>query len=664
MTLVQQPYFTLKSSWRPTPLKDLPRWEDKRIGLDIETYDPELTTLGPGVRRGARIVGVSFCLNSQRKPYYIPIAHDGGGNVDPFLAVLYLREQAVAFRGEIVGANLQYDLDFLEEIGVKFHSSVRFRDVQLADPLINELHMSYTLDAIAKRWGLPLKDTSHIEEAARTWGLANWKKEMWKLPAHHVGDYAEYDALLPLLILDKQELELWVQDLERVWDLETDVLPVSLAMRRRGVLIDQGALTKIGDWTMDVEIEELEKVQTWTGVVIPFGDTNKSSLLARALQEIGLVAPLTPKTRKPSVSAGFLVAHDHPVTRALLRAKQFAKLRTTFCAQVWKHLVKGRVHCTFNQLKTAKPGQEESAGAAFGRFSSTNFNIQNQPIRHKEYGKLWRSIYIPNPGTQWTTCDFSSQEPRLAVHFAALMEYPGAAKTAKSYWDHPDTDPHSATAAMMFPKQWGRLGDYYTMGPEAGGQKYQDAAVLRSTAKTLFLGLCYGMGGGKLCRQIGLPAEPKSFKSWRTGETVNYLAPGPEGQKILDQFKARVPFIPMLAKEAEKRAGTRGYVLTHSGRRCRFRQYKGEYIELHKALNRVIQGSAGDQMKTALRDLHGAGIPIQMTVHDEVDWSCNSEEEMRFVGNMMRDSIELKVPSKVDIEYGPSWGKLNKKVTA
>lgn len=658
---IQQPMFRPTSTWRPTPIKDLPRWADKRIGLDLETHDPQLTKLGPGPRRDGRIIGFSFCLDTHRRPYYVPIDHAGGGNVCRNHALQYLRDQVSAFRGEVVGANLTYDLDFLAEVGIEFHPSVKFRDVQLAAPLLNELHISYSLDAIAGRMGIPLKADDQLVAAGRAWALPNVKKEMWKLPAEFVGDYAEYDALLPLLILEEQKKELRSQDLWGVWELESDVLPVCLAMRRRGVAIDTKKLQEISDWALQVETEEMAKVKAATGVELGAGDTAKAALLARALGEIGIECPLTKKTKKPSVKADFLRAHDHPVTRAILRAKQFAKLRTTFCKQVWEQLIKGRVHCTFNQLRTEKPGQKDSIGAAFGRFSSTNFNIQNQPIRNKEYGKLWRSIYVPDSGRDWACGDFSSQEPRLAVHFACLMGYPGAESTAQLYRTNPGTDPHSATAAQMFPKQWARLSASYEAGPEKGGKEYEEAERLRSTSKTLFLGLCYGMGGGKLCVQLGLPTMKKSFVNSK-GEEIKYLGAGPEGQRLLDQFHARVPYIGMLAKEAKRRAEIRGYVTTISGRRCRFRRFKGEYIETHKALNRIIQGSAGDQAKAALRDLHKAGVPIQMTIHDEFDWSASSKEEMMLVGEIMTKAIKLRVPSRVDIEYGPNWGQLENKL--
>lgn len=661
-TVIQKPYLPSKIKWRPPKLSELPRWPSHgRVGLDIESRDPELVKLGPGVRRGGYIVGISFAFNNQA--WYLPLLHESGGNLNKDHVKAYLMDQAVAFRGEIVGANLQYDLDYLAEWGVKFHPSVRFRDVQIAAPLIYELHMSYSLDNIAGRLGLPLKDESELLEVGRLWGLGDdskaIKRQMWKLPSYHVGAYAEYDAVLPLKILEIQERELKAQNLQEVWDLETDNLPVALAMRRRGVRIDKVQLQKIDDWATEVETEEVAKIRAITGIPVEFGDTQKNTLLSQALGEIGLECPLTPETRKPSIKADFLRGHPHPVTDALLRARQFAKLRTTFCKQVWEQLIGDRVHCTFNQVRTEKPGSEDLMGAAFGRWSSSNFNIQNQPIRHEEYGKLWRAIYVPDSGLKWVSSDFSSQEPRLAVHLATLMGYPGALTTSKKYWDNPMTDPHSATADMMFPKQWAHLGPYYASG---SGEMFNKAKDLREKAKTMFLSYCYGKGKGTLCKELGFPTYMTSFVSKRTGQIIEYLKPGPEGQKMLDLFTSKIPFIPMLDKECQRRGEIRGYVITLSGRRCRFRMSNGEYLELRKGLNKVIQGSAGDQIKAALRDLHKAGIPTQLTVHDEVCFSSNSTDEMRQAGEIMMNAVQLKVPSRVDVEYGSSWGSLTNKV--
>src|ERR1700721_4518084 len=136
----------------------LPMWKhEKRVGIDLETCDPTLKDLGPGVRRNAYVTGVSFAFPGGRK-YYPPMRHAGGGNVDEETAWYYIRGELRNFTGELVGANLSYDLDYLLQNGCKFRDEVTYRDIQIADPLIYELHPSYTLQDIAERWGLAGKD--------------------------------------------------------------------------------------------------------------------------------------------------------------------------------------------------------------------------------------------------------------------------------------------------------------------------------------------------------------------------------------------------------------------------------------------------------------------------------------------------------------------------
>ena len=149
----------------------------------------------------------------------------------------YLKVNAKHFKGEYVGAYLSYELDYWLEAGIEFHPEAKFRDVQIADPLINELHTTYKLDAIAKRYGLPGKDETLLKQAATVYGV-DPKSGLWKLPSRYVGTYAEADVTQPLEILKRQEPLIKHHELERIWDLETDVLPVLVNMRRRGIRID------------------------------------------------------------------------------------------------------------------------------------------------------------------------------------------------------------------------------------------------------------------------------------------------------------------------------------------------------------------------------------------------------------------------------------------
>ena len=162
------PLFTPESSWTPPSLADLPtRWGSGRVGIDTEGRDPTLKTLGPGVRRGGYIAGVSFAIEDG-PAFYLPIRHAGGGNLPEEAVLRYLREMGAGFTGTLCGANLGYDLDYLAEEGVDFPRVQWFRDAQVADPLINELHASYSLEAISERWRCGGKDEALLTEAGRS----------------------------------------------------------------------------------------------------------------------------------------------------------------------------------------------------------------------------------------------------------------------------------------------------------------------------------------------------------------------------------------------------------------------------------------------------------------------------------------------------------------
>jgi DNA polymerase I-like protein with 3'-5' exonuclease and polymerase domains len=196
--------------------------------------------------------------------------------------------------------------------------------------------------------------------------------------------------------------------------------------------------------------------------------------------------------------------------------------------------------------------------------------------------------------------------------------------------------------ATLINPEWPNIED-------EGEKKYQ-----RTSAKIIFLGLCYGMGGGKMCRSLGLPTEEKVHRG------RPYMAAGREGQRMLDAFNKGAPFVRALAKECERAAKRKGYIRTAGGRRCRFPSLgRGQYEWCHKALNRLIQGSSGDQTKWAMVKADAAGVGIQLQVHDELDFTIWDRREAEHCAEIMRNALPCNVPAKVDIEIGPSWGEIS-----
>ena len=200
---LQLGFFTPKATWELPSMSDLPSWKGaKRIAIDCETRDPSIgNELGPGDLRDGYTVGWAFAIDGGPK-HYLPFRHEGGDNLPPEQVLGYLRSQVKEFTGEYVGANLSYDVGYGYADGFEWNPEAKFRDVQIADPLIYELHMSYSLKSIGERHGIQSKDETMLIEAARSFGL-DPKKGLWRLPGKFVGDYAEQDVASPLELLRK-----------------------------------------------------------------------------------------------------------------------------------------------------------------------------------------------------------------------------------------------------------------------------------------------------------------------------------------------------------------------------------------------------------------------------------------------------------------------------
>ena len=671
---LQLGFFTPEARWKPPSLSDLPSWKGaKRIAIDAETRDPSIgNKLGPGDIRDGYSVGWAFAIEGGPK-HYLPIRHEGGDNLPVNAVLAYLREQIKDFEGEFVGANLSYDLGYGYNDGFEWNPNARFRDIQIADPLIYELHMSYSLANIGKRHGIEAKDESMLLDAARSYGL-DPKKGLWRLPARFVGEYGEQDVTSPLEILRAQEKVIDEKDLRSIWDLESDVLPALVRMRRRGVRIDFDRLAQIEAWTLSEEKKAYDLIRQETFILLGSDDIWKPASIAPVLENIGIRLNKT-STGAPQIDKDLLKAANHPVASAILHARKVNKLRTTFAASIHKYHVNGRIHCSFNQIAREDEDGDQK-GVRYGRLSAGDPNMQQQPSPDRDpiIAGEWRKIFIPEEGAIWGCNDYSQQEPRWTTHFAALMDLPKAREAAMRYQNDPNTDNHDMMTRLIH-------GDAQVDAWLAEGSK--NYKVNRGYSKNIFLGLCYGEGGAKLCHDIGKPTRWAHIYGWGDNRRTDFYeyrheamaarmesgkgfireSAGEEGQEILDNFDQEVPYVRALAKAATARGEERGFVRTVLGRQLHFEQRDdGSYDYTHKALNRIIQGSSADQTKLAIVELDRAGLFIQLQVHDETDGSFSSVAEAQRAGEIMRDCILSRVkpwvPFKVDTEVGPSWGEV------
>jgi DNA polymerase I-like protein with 3'-5' exonuclease and polymerase domains len=275
-------------------------------------------------------------------------------------------------------------------------------------------------------------------------------------------------------------------------------------------------------------------------------------------------------------------------------------------------------------------------------------------------------LFIPEQGCNWGTFDYSQQEPRLVAHYALKFGLPSVNTIADSYENDPSTDFHKIVAEM--------------------------ASIPRSQAKTINLGLFYGMGKAKLQGELGVSKE--------------------KSEELFSKYHGQAQFVKQLMSKVMKAAESKGQIKTLLGRRCRFPKYEpilrgadwGTYVppeddermrELqemgphlkdfegniikdkdgnpkrnywyqnstrraftYKALNKLIQGSAADMTKKAMVDLYKEGLIGHIQIHDELDFSIESKEQSDKIKQIMEQAVDLEVPNKVDYEKGPNWGEI------
>ena len=616
----QIPLFQTPSEW--TPPEKVPNLsEAKEIAVDLETYDPDIKTKCPGLAiNNGYIAGVAIAVEGWKG--YFPIRHEGGGNFDEGILKRQI-QKIMELPCDKVFHNAAYDVGWLRWWGVEVKGKII--DTLIAAPLIDENRFRYSLNELGKDYLKETKSEGLLYEAAKEWGV-DAKAEMYKLPAMYVGPYAEQDADLTLRLWQYFKVEIIKQELSSIFDLETRLFPCLLDMKSKGVRVDLDKADRIKKDLQKKEITLLTQIKKDTGVDV---DIWAAVSVAKAFDKLKITYERTEKSGQPKFDKNFLTTHKHPLAKMVVQAREFNKARTTFIDTILTHSSNSRIHADINQMRG------ETGGTVTGRFSYSNPNLQQIPARNKDIGPLIRSIFVPDEGCKWGSFDYSQQEPRVLVHFAALTGggLKGADEVIESYKTE-DPDFHQAVADM--------------------------AGIDRRTAKTINLGMMYGMGKGKLSSELGLDRD--------------------ETEDLFAKFHANVPFVKQLMEQATRKADNVGFLRTLLGRKCRFDLWEPRAFGIHKALplwqaekeygrdlkrawtykalNRLIQGSSADMTKKAMVDLYEEGIVSHIQVHDELDFSVESDSHADKIKDIMEHAVDLEVPNKVDYESGPSWGEI------
>lgn len=619
------------------------------IAVDLETIDPNLKDRGPGaMRRDGRVIGIALGLPGVIARYYPLDGPEEELDEHPFpeVTIRYFRDLLARPDITVVGANLLYDLLWLRTLGIECAGP--YEDVQLAEQLINENLPTFSLESLSQRYLGRGKLGAELEQyaAERGWKI-HWP-HLAEMPISLVGRYAAVDAANTIEIREKQQRVLSDQNLLGIYDLECELIRVVLDMTWRGIRIDEEKCHRVLEHCRRERDQNIEKMQDIAGSMGEI-DIWSNPAIGDIAKFLGYPIGVSEKDGD-SFSKEFLSRHkgEIPFYECLLLARQYDRCGEVYVKdKILDMSYNGRLYPTWRQGRgdryiSGGGVSEGPKGTRSGRFSSEAPNLQQLPARHGDLANMVRGCLVPEDGEQWMSSDFASQEPRLTVHYGTLIRDKSAELVAAAYRNDPKTDYHQKVRDMV--------------------EEVAGVSISRKHAKTINLGMAYGMGKGKLAGEIGMRPE--------------------EADPIIQAYHASVPYIRKLQNMTTAKAERTGEIRTLLGRARHFNVFwrvpyqKGdkplpldeakrtwpnsrlERAGAYKALNALIQGSAADQTKKAMVLCHKAGLKMLATVHDELCFSVSSEAEIKQAIKIMEHAVELAVPMTVDVEVGPSWGEL------
>jgi DNA polymerase I-like protein with 3'-5' exonuclease and polymerase domains len=654
--------YRVKGEWvHPEKFPDLTG--HKVIAIDLETRDPNLKTLGSGAIIGeGNIIG--FGVATENFKAYYPVAHERGPNLDSDKVRRYI--QSILSSPTLkVFHNAMYDISWLRSEGYKVQGPIA--DTMLAASLLDENRRSFTLDSVGWTYLNEGKNDKLLVEAAKE-AMVDPKGEMYKLTPAVVGPYAEQDVYLTLNLWKILEPLLRQEGLYSSFHLEMELFWCLVDMRFLGVRVDEMEAARKKIELIKEEKKVLHKIKKLTGQDVEIWAARS---ISKAFDQQKIKYWVTEKTGAPSFTKGWLATRKEELPQLILKARELNKAHTTFIQAILKHVHNGRIHADINQLRS------DQGGTVTGRFSYANPNLQQIPARNKDLGPMIRSLFIPEEGCKWAVFDYNQQEPRLVAHYAKKKKCRGIDPLIFQYLNaEKTTDFHQLVADM--------------------------ADIERSEAKTINLGLFYGMGKNKLADSLGLTLA--------------------EARDLFNQYHKQVPFVGELSQKMSKEALEKKEITTLLGRKCRFPlwgpvgfnrevpyEHKKALLEYakkltknelerieelnkqltpdnkkeieeeitnikmnaktypnlietaytYRALNRLIQGSAADMTKKCMVDLYSEGIVAHIQIHDELDLSLEHEDKAKRIIEIMEHAVELEVPNKVDFQIGDSWGDMH-----
>jgi len=637
------------------------------VAVDIETYDPNLKTKGLGaIRNDGFICGIAVA--TEKDTAYFPLQHSDT-DIDPErINKIWDVLNEKIFQNENITKvfhNAMYDVCWIRSVTGKMMKG-KIVDTMIAASVIDENRFRYSLDSLSKDYLNDSKYKYDLQQKTLEWSGGTVKDpmtNMHKLPASIVKEYAKQDVDLTFklwnLFNKKIDEVLYTKDdgeqktCRQIFELETKLFLCLVEMKFKGVRIDVEKATAFGKHLKKRRDQIVKAIESITTIKV---DIWAAASIKNLLDHLCIKDyKVTPKSKMPQLPKDYLKTHNNKCLRMIAKAREYDKAANTFIDGLLGYVHEGRIHADINQIRS------DSGGTVTGRFSMSNPNLQQIPS--KGYiGKKMRELFIPDEGYKWGSFDYSQQEPRIVVHYAIKLGLPGT-ETLQEEFDKDDADFHQIVAEM--------------------------ANISRKQAKTINLGLFYGMGKIKLQKELGLDQS--------------------KARALFNEYHSRVPFVRDLSQQLIQFAKENRLLFTLYDRFCRFDKwettnkewnpetnrfnevplyteaqareaFKGEMLDkfkenkidpnymdyfnryytpafTYKALNRLIQGSAADMTKKAMVDLYEKGIIPHIQIHDELCFST-TDHESKLIKETMEQTIPLEVKNKVDYESGPNWGTI------
>jgi DNA polymerase I-like protein with 3'-5' exonuclease and polymerase domains len=650
----QIPLIVPDSAWgAPSELPDL-RGRVTCIAEDTETKDDGLAaSRGPGwPYRSGYLCGVSWAwrTGTETQSIYVPVRHPDTECFDPDNVKRWMRDHRKVVK-HWVYQSAPYDLGWTKaEWGLEPPQEIE--DTSLQAFMVDENRLSYKLDDLCRWRGIEGKDETLLREVAAAYGYeGEIKQNLWRLPARFVGPYAEQDAIATLLLRDNLEKEIVAQDMVAAYQLECELIPLILEMRRRGIRIDVDGAHRLREELnerRDSALAELSK--RLGGRALSIEDVRSPKVVESWFAQESVSFQRTAGRTLPDgtraqgqiqVDSDWMRHHAHWLPRSVAVIKQLTEMSDKFVQNyVIDFLHRGRIHAQINQWKT------DSGGTRSHRLSYSDPPLQQAPSRPEtdwpltgELAHAFRRLFLPEEGETWLAADYSQQEIRLIVHVAEGLRCTGASLAGDRFRTDPKTDFHSYVAEIT----------------ELPRRDAKDASFAKS----------YGAGIPKFSTMI-----KKSIA---------------EAAQIYKQYDEEMPFVKQLAEKCKKKADQTGIIRLLDGARSHFDFWEPAWREkdepyepprplsqakdfwggarwlrrghTHKAMNRKIQGDAARQTKKAMLNCWKAGITPMLQMHDEIDFSVTNEKTGKQIQEIMVNAVRLRVPMLADCEYGSNWAE-------